>query len=1814
MGGYGGAPYGLGPYGSGDTTSPSVVSVVSLDGFRFEVSFSEEMDIGNPALLDPVSYTLTPVVGGPSSVVSLEVGTPGVLSVIIHHAGTTLGGTYSLVVTGPTDLSGNPVNTAPTSFFTLGEMPALTITPISGTQVLLDWAFDMLSPAGGSTIDQLSAYDLSHPPYPIPSTLTGVTFPYMGDSSQVVLTIDKQTNHLYTLVIDPGMAIPYDGSILPSASTNFNGVIVNALNGSSAITGEPALSLSRTTGTTYGWEFEDTSGNFAPATNFRVDFEFDASAATYLPALGTLVAPVVGTLTIEDSVPAAGVQIKVALQRNLLGNDELRLYSGGYDVTFAADWSIGGRHTISVLRNLKAGIYTLLFDGAVVTSTAIANFTAPASEIGTPGVSWVFAPLATTISGFRVYTVEVVASSTVFSAAWNFLVNYSTLFTGSSLLAQKYLLTRRGPLTKDWGDATPATTEDVAVTVNGVPVLLADVNPYIGRVEMAIAVPTSVPPPTVLVDYFWIASPPMLFAGLNTEGLVLNKWDMPRGHHDPAWHRDTPANYPLGALDTQRFQMGVVLGPDTFHNPQPLYIGHRYIGFEKEYSALLNSPTTLLLNQNPHAPSIPGFEEATQSSAVAYEATTTPLDASPSWSLNGYDTGSVDTVEGLYTLVDSRTNPFDPNTPSATVYWQKAGLAFPAAINLVARMKALNDSTLTLDGVFTGVGFGVHDNARMYFLGLLSISGSQHVGLLLDPIHPGIISSWNIGPKASGQIQNTSTFRATTEVPVNFSAGSRFRILTGSQAGLYTAQTVIRGLTGYTDITVSPSFPANPNLYGNKYFDIVFETRWDTDASTYRLVVDTESATAQALVIGDITGTITSITEPPRLPLPATTSFLLSAQDDGQVFWGSLSRATSSTSIWSFLRYQITPKETIARGKRLTIDSQMSVLPENETLGTDWFLSQMFGYSEIDTGVLRLEKFSSSPSLDYTYGYSRLEPFFRPDTSLDFRAVLRVGQGVLGAGDSAVVLKDTQREARLGTLLYVESVHLTLPFRRLIQLPHVSMAGLQDPEDQGWTGTLATTTNSLAREPYWVTQQNSSLDVVYQKDLTLTGLDYTDSGGRYINARFAVKNYTTNATFDTGVLLGADFGLSPNYRSVFLTLCAGPVPGVRVISPWVTLWQYNFDWTDQEPHTYQLLLDETGGAVVVVLDGQVQIPSIPLPAPTAAANSLGYFGAVGKTSTGVVDSSLATEIEWHSASVSLYPPASALRTLGVWKGGDKQDIDSWEIPRTDSSNAPNSAQVGPALFPMDWTSDIEIRMLHDPTWGISVYRRDLPLPPYYQPENPLIPGSGFATEITEPSAAWINVEYANLPRVASTFGSVAFGALEQTGVTQQHWDWVTYRLYKNPIEDDIAPQHMVLNWANVITSGEINKDITLESVVVPITSDTTVSLIPTHLFASYIYHVIDPAPGGDLTYTSDKLQFDPSTQIITLSPTTQGVPVTFSGAPVTITFDPGKPVTNTYLLNQPLDDSITILNEGTPPVPRGQTAEFDKIVVYGPPPGNSRLQSTDAPLNVLSDPYRVSSFQDTTEGYHGTAGALTVGGAVELAVSASSTDNYYLGWLIVIEVGNPSSGLRQKVVAYNGTTKVATVADPTWGGGPVPAVSEPYFIYNPHALPSSLYASMTFYEIPSEGETGLISALCDNPVSGSDSGWSTAGGDSIYSPTGGGPSLGGTGPSAGLFETGSTVGSPFGGFVLDFSGGLYTEQGIGPKAGYTLPLAVGVTGTPLTASGGAFEGSVLSPANGIVGVLHPVAFTNAGAGQGGAVHMVMIDTAPPSVTEYYYNE
>jgi hypothetical protein len=307
---------------------------------------------------------------------------------------------------------------------------------------------------------------------------------------------------------------------------------------------------------------------------------------------------------------------------------------------------------------------------------------------------------------------------------------------------------------------------------------------------------------------------------------------------------------------------------------------------------------------------------------------------------------------------------------------------------------------------------------------------------------------------------------------------------------------------------------------------------------------------------------------------------------------------------------------------------------------------------------------------------------------------------------------------------------------------------------------------------------------------------------------------------------------------------------------------------------------------------------------------------------------------------------------------------------------------------MDWRSLLKVRIHRDPAWGVTILRPDIPPPPYFTGD--------FGPQFTQPSAGWINVEYQDLPGVDEdlTLGFVRFGSFDNRSITQMRIDDVRYRIYKYASEDIIMPPHMVLNQYNVITSGEFQNDVTVETLTVTSLNQIEIRISDTHIYADQIFNIQWVNERGDtVTYFPGSFTFDKDNQFITLTTTyylgyvpaaddpldpdpnvdwpnfdvyddNSPSPLDDSDVPgvgpnpddlrytVTVNFAPVKPLTNTYICSQPLLDGTTLINEGTPYYTKSQVGKDPIQLGWG-----SRVNDPNDTLNndpdfILNDPFK----------------------------------------------------------------------------------------------------------------------------------------------------------------------------------------------------------------------------------------------------------------------
>jgi hypothetical protein len=1178
--------------------------------------------------------------------------------------------------------------------------------------------------------------------------------------------------------------------------------------------------------------------------------------------------------------------------------------------------------------------------------------------------------------------------------------------------------TSYGPLVRV--DGTPATKADLTVTLDGTPVTVSKVNPYTGLVTLATPVAGFSPGArVVLVSYRWLKTPIVGLTGLNVPGLTLNRWDLKRGRATTSQGTRAPG----GGTRQSRFQMGVALGVHP-RRRDPIRIAHRYVAFEKGYTASLNSPTTLRLNQAPGSFTVPYATVSLGETSVAYEPEALPQ--SP-WTLVGTLSGSLE--DGSYTLRKTSTTQVG--------YWKQD---FPLPVSSVVGVGArftLDSDSVTPDGVYTGVGFGFHNNRSLVYAGALvvrnPVSGVslKHLGILARPGDLSEVSSWVVGPNATGTIQGTLGSRVLTvpksSVPSLIKIGDRFQVLEGPQSGSYTLRDFYQSGDLVTFV-VDPPFPANPQVWGNQEVTVLFEVDWGGPQSTWRLHAETSTSRVQ-LFFGGATGGTLSVSATP-LASPASLGPDLLPEGSGRILWGSLSRRATATSHWSFLRAKASPTPGSSFTRGTVVDSTMGSLPE----GDPWYLLTPFGDSALDGGSLRVTSTPAEEALGTLYGYGYTDPFLNGRRVASLEAKIRVSRDTSGAGGASLSLLDPYREVRLGTLLYRD---VSPTQRVLYSQPTVSLVGSVGFESQGWSEVSGTAGFYPNGSEILLRDAGSDWEI---------HAPYTSSGaGRFLEFRLSVSSFTGGATGR----IGLSFRMDLLGRSITVDFRSPNQVVLRSTATSTVLATYAVTWSDGLARTYRLEYDGSSLLTFYVNNSPVGSTVTLATFPTSTY--------VGVSVLCIHDGSSSFTASLQSFCMGGTPAgvAGLGKTFGIWLGGDPSNINNWKIPRSDSSSAPNSDTTNAVPVPMDWGSQCWVRVLVDPTFGATLVRPDLAPPPGYTGD--------FATESMDPSAGWVAVDYSKLPRreTSGGFGQAKFGALNPSSSTVQWWDDVRYRVFTYTSANYRAPQKMTLNRWNVITSGDYLKDSTPEEVVVSSVTETRVSLRPCGIFAGRVFMVlVEGVPRIPGTW-----HFNQDTQEILLD-----TPLPSRNYPVGVVFAPRLPVTREYLKTQPLLESQTILNEGTPPVPRGQVGRATLVTVSGdggsspefPPAGPSN------PNYFLRDPYLVQTFEDEAQKLYeqmeffelpdgGQRGSLTpfCDGGMAVGVSFSGpTFTEDLHGMGASDRGRGPGGYRTVLHASGGTQEILGLLGPA-------VYTTPFT--NPNPAPNGLEPSMLYPSGPSQG-------------------------------------------------------------------------------------------------------------------------------------------------------
>lgn len=1011
------------------------------------------------------------------------------------------------------------------------------------------------------------------------------------------------------------------------------------------------------------------------------------------------------------------------------------------------------------------------------------------------------------------------------------------------------IFTEYGPLTNGQGDGKLATVDDVTVLVNGTPTPPVAIDPVAGILIMGEILE---PGDAVLIDYSYVDRPTLPFAALNNSNYLLNQFGTNAYAHPFAF------NTVLGPGSGPDVGERAVLTP-------PEVVGHQWTAFDYEYSAVLNDPTSLVLNEPSQYASLPPFKRDLKVTSVFFEGDDNPV----GFTYTGPTLGAATfTTDNLYIVEDASTGT-DNAQGLASLFRQTLDLSYEASSSLNWRLRALS---YTADGVFTGITAGWSDDERAYLVGFLELSGGfLTAGILSDAGDETLVDSWS---GLTSVVENpngpNTQLRFTTEPP--FALGARL----WSEGTIYTVLDIDdQGVDGFT-VTVDVAFPATGPV--ELFLEVDF-----TMLRSYRAAKT--SSGEFALFLAGFETPIASVAQDDAAIAPEIFALLR----NNSLFFGSASRRAVSTVGWDFVRFAVTPDQGTESAQVVSVTTDMVTLPEDNT--PPWYLAQNQGYARTLPGDLVLQQSAGQPVVGQGYAWSRVEPFIDQASLREITFKVRVTSWAQGMA-STVILADEKRQMTLslfdenapaqyqgqgalaksatGFWQFINGISLSTQGHLdgyNAPLPGAFLyayGGVTSPTDAGFTSTFDADELSYYDHRLVITHDGAPASA--------TGVEVgRGSITEWVCAtRLAIKDYTLTADNLAPFFFGVDDGEYVVYLAPYddgtpmlvlvdstgaLVLDGGNPVGV------------NYDWTASTELTHFKLV-RYGDNLSVFADGvYVGLIDVLLAPVSTAADVQARFG--------VLDGQGTFEVDYFYA----HQAAHGNRRVGLYTGsGDILDA--------------NQYTSAPAEF---FGSFLDVRVRINKTSIVEVFLGGSSTPSLTLPYNQL--------PLRE-----------DLTNVDTDLGYVLFGTLDPAAYTDAQWDRVNYILL-NRREDQRTLPNAVLNYSNTLTSPEPVEDLDPEQVLVTPYTATILRPGQVGMFADRVLSVTSQDGLTAYTYTYDRVSNE-----ITLD-----TPLTDLTSPLRVTLYHRRPFGKGYLEN---NRPVIRLGEGTPPFALTHQAQVTASVEF----------------------------------------------------------------------------------------------------------------------------------------------------------------------------------------------------------------------------------------------------------------------------------------------
>jgi hypothetical protein len=597
---------------------------------------------------------------------------------------------------------------------------------------------------------------------------------------------------------------------------------------------------------------------------------------------------------------------------------------------------------------------------------------------------------------------------------------------------------------------------DVVVRVNGTPVDAEAVFGMLGAVVLPLK-PT--PTDTVAIDYDFLNNPPARFLRLNSPEFVLNQ-DKNNGMMGFPSHRYRARSYLIDPGNTPDFTSAV----------SPYKAGWKYKACERQYTAASNDPATLLLNSPFKRIKYPVLRTFVKETTISYDPVALPQDASDPWNLEGE--GQFYLSSGLLTITDNDVqNTLDSKPPFFT---HTSDIITDSIVSAAFRAR-VDESQL--DGVFTGVGFGVSDGFDVILVGFVkteatnlsssiaiandikakfnlhlvepTVHGTDDLSDVIGIVDARDLSSLIILLNALKLKFNTHVLKAdptfvSVDVHKDFDTNE---ILSDDAENLDTSLTLANELRSKIDahrtstgihfvddtfneipLTMQVGILTNSGAYE-------FQDSWESGAvnwtvlRTYRVHRDSDG-NASLYMSGDVDPLATVS----KADLPSISDFGGKFDPVQQVFFGSISREATSVSTWNLIRANISPVNSNLLEDNKSVAFDGSTTPELDLIspwvtlghgGTERTYPGSPGGVQVDStcSAYPSEIVAMGASSGAFRGYMRFEPMLAPSTScaIEFESSVDYYTFGLGNRSNGLFMDDGQLSVHFAFLYFSPS-------------------------------------------------------------------------------------------------------------------------------------------------------------------------------------------------------------------------------------------------------------------------------------------------------------------------------------------------------------------------------------------------------------------------------------------------------------------------------------------------------------------------------------------------------------------------------------------------------------------------------------------------------------------------------------------------------------------------------------------------------------------------------------------------------------------------